>query len=385
MALTIGIPKEIKTLEKRVGLTPAGAQALRQKGLDVLIQKGAGESSGFSDELYRQAGAMLVGSAAEIYARSGLIQKIKEPLPGEYDFFKPGLILFSFLHLAAPSSCDLVQALMKRRVTALAFETLEKDSRRPLLAPMSEIAGALASLYAAYFLGADLVSRSLSPLYDLKNDLAQIGAAYPSVPQLLFSPAAIVVFGGGIAGAAAAHYGLQIHGTVIIVEKNSLRCEELHKVFECAGNRFQVYTPETLPAAALKAADVWIGAVHQTGKRAPHVLDQKQMAAACCEKRKIIMDISIDQGGNFPEALPTSYEEPFYRDTGGNLRFCVPNIPSLAGPYASESMTKLCLPYTLALAQGLDKALQAYPELGSAINIQEGKVRLEAIREAHAL
>jgi len=393
MALSLGIPKEIKTLEKRVGLTPEGVRQLVAHGVPVHVQKGAGATSGFSDSIYQQAGALLADTAAELYERSQVIQKIKEPLPSEFAHFRPGLVLFSFLHLAAPSSCDLVKALKARGVTALAFETLEKDGQRPLLAPMSEIAGALASLFAGYFLKLDLLKpggagftcQTPFSRFSINEDLEKIGMAYPDVLPGISSPAQSIVFGGGIAGAAAARYALQIGGDVIVVEKNRQRCELLAQMFQGAGSRFQVLMLEHLPSALLRAANVWIGAVHHTGKRALQVVDKSLMEAMCREAPKIIMDISIDQGGNFPEALPTSYEDPLYRDSWGNVRFCVPNVPSLAGRYASESLTALVLPYTLALTQGYEAGVKAVPELASAVNVMGGKILLDSVRDAHAL
>ncbi len=383
--LTVGVPKEIKTLEKRVGLTPEGAAALVREGVAVLVEKHAGEGSGFSDEAYRAAGAVLAENAGEVYKKAGLIQKIKEPLAPEYPFFRPGQILFSFLHLAAPAACDLVRVLMEKKVSALAFETLEKDGRRPLLTPMSEIAGALASLYTGYFLSVGLPAKKQDhPPEIAAAALEKIAMGYPGIPTGL-KPASMLIFGGGVAGTAAARYVLLCDGRAAVVEKNSARRQELAERFKKAGNRFKALDPLDLTSDILVETDAWVGSVHQTGKRALQVLDSAAMAEASLAKPKIIMDISIDQGGNFIQARPTSYEIPFYYDTWGNLRFCVPNIPSLAGHDASVQMTRLSLPYTLALAGGLESAFGKYPELKTAVNVHAGGVLLDAVREAHQL
>ncbi|MBP9865256.1 MAG: hypothetical protein KBC91_02510 [Candidatus Omnitrophica bacterium] len=393
MALILGIPKEIKTLEKRVGLTPEGLHQLTQQGIQVYVEKGAGEASGFSNAAYEQAGALFANSAAELYECSQIIQKIKEPLPSEFAYFHPGLILFSFLHLAAPSSCDLVKALRDNKVTALAFETLEKDGQRPLLTPMSEIAGALSSLFAGYYLKLELLKPGGSgnacqapfSRFSIREDLEKIGGAYPEILPGMCSAAHTVIFGGGIAGASAAHYALRLGGDVTVIEKSRPRSEQLSEMFKSAGSRFQVGQLECLPTALFRAAEIWIGAVHQTGKRAVQVVDKTFMETMCRENPKIIMDISIDQGGNFPEALPTSYEDPIYRDSWGNVRFCVPNIPSLAGRFASERLTSLVLPYTHALAEGYEQAVQCYPELTSSANVMDGRILLDCVRAAHGL
>lgn len=393
MALVIGIPKEIKSLEKRVGLTPQGVQQLSLAGCKTLVQRGAGETSSFSDDSYEKAGAVLVNTAAELYDNAQIILKVKEPLPSEFTYLRPGLVLFSFLHLAAPTACDLVRALMSRGVTALAFETLEKEGRRPLLSPMSEIAGALASLFAGYFLKQDLLKpgvvgnecESSVARFSLNEDLEKIGSKYPELIPGISSPAQTVIFGGGIAGEAAARYALRLGGSVVIVEKNRPRCAQLTEIFKLEEGRFAVFTQEQLPQNLLKSSDVWIGAVHQTGKRALQVVDKSLMEEMCRGTPKIIMDISIDQGGNFPEALPTSYEIPFYRDSWANVRFGVPNVPSLAGRYASERLTSLVVPYTKALTAGYEAALKIYPELKTALNAAEGKILLDCVRDAHGL
>lgn len=389
MKLTIGVPKELKTLEKRVGLTPRGVGELCQAGLTVWVQKGAGQSSGFSDDDYKQSGAQLAETAEELYRHSQIVQKVKEPLPEEFGYFRPGLILFSFLHLAAPSSCDLVRALREKGVTAIAFETIEKDGHRPLLTPMSEIAGALSALYAGYFINklaqlsgpAELVHLSRT----LEGDMAKIGHTYPKITEEAVACAKMVVFGGGAAGVAAARYGLHMGGSVIIVEKNEQRCEELKMLFSGSEAGFHAQTLAHLRLESLVATDVLIGAVHHTGKRAMQVINKEWIEQACETKKKVIMDISIDQGGNFPEALPTSYEDPLYLDTWGNVRFGVPNIPSMAGRYASEVLTRASWPYVRAMAENYEQALTIFPEIQSGINIERESVLNQGIKDAHGL
>ena len=381
---TVGIPKEIKPLEKRVGLAPEGVRKLSAAGIRVLVEAAAGAGSGFSDEDYRTAGAAIVSSPAEVY-NAGLIQKIKEPLPAEFEFLKPNQVIFSFLHLASPAACGLVKALRERRVTAIAYETLEKNGQLPLLGPMSEIAGSLSALFAAilcaappYASGAPFSGGALQALFEAA------AADYPRLPTHLRGVSA-VIFGGGVAGMKAAETLLELGGSVRLVEMNPVRRGWLNAHFAARGNAFVCVDPADLRGADLEPAQVLIGAVHQRGKRAALVLSQDQLKAASHTVKKVIMDISIDQGGNFPGSRPTSYCDPVYRDEDGNVRFCVPNIPALAGRFATLALNELSVPYTLALAQDLEKALRQYAELAGAVNVLQGEILLAAIREVHRL
>lgn len=369
--LTLGIPKEIKPLEKRVGITPVAAAEIVRMGSRVLIQTQAGVASGFSDADYKAAGAMITPTAAEVYSYADVIQKVKEPLPAEFPLLRPGQIVFSYLHLASPENCPLVKVLAEKKITAIAYETLQVNGRLPLLAPMSEIAGALSSAYAAFFLHEN------AEISELTEKLSAIAAEYPSWKRLL-PPGKVVIWGGGVAGQAALTAALQLAGEVTVVEKDLSKHSAIKKLGA------DVFSPEQNLESVLAQADVFIGSVHVRGMRALQVLTPEQLKKSCAAKKKIIMDISIDQGGNFPESRATSYTDPVFRDSYGNLRFCVANIPSLCGRAASQVLSLEVLPWAEKIVQSLD-SWKSSEELRNAVNLHDGKIMIPAIAEAHKL
>ncbi len=367
----LGIPKEIKALEHRVGMTPDGVREITAKGFPVVVQAGAGLGSGFSDDDYRKAGADIVSSLQEVYAQATVIQKVKEPLAAEYPLIRREHILFSYLHLASPENCALVKVLMASGAAAVAYETLEVNGRLPLLAPMSEIAGSLAVAYAAYL----LKNPSAKGLTAAFQDIA---ARYPDFAGL--PPAGrVVVWGGGVAGQNAMETALRLKGEVAVIEKNEDRRKALKALTP------SVFGPEDIIDKVLTESDVWVGSVHARGQRAFQVISLEKMREASRAKKKVIVDISVDQGGNFPETRATSYESPVFTDSCGNLRFCVANMPSLCGPGASRALAAASLPYTLEiLSKGLSSLENASP-LARAVNIAAGKILIPAIQEAHKL
>lgn len=366
--LRVGIPKEIKPLEKRVGLAPSAARLLTQQGIEVLVEMNAGAESGYADQDYERAGAKIVRSAAEVYAQSGLIQKVKEPLAPEFEFFRKGLMIFGFMHLAAPENAPLISALVRSEVTAIGYETLEQNGRFPLLAPMSEIAGGLAAAYAAILKGKNPVDSGLT------DELEKTAALYPSFKEIP-SPGEVVIFGGGVAGTQALKTVLRLRGSAGVIEKDIQRRKALKEFTE------KIYSPNEDLTETLENAEVLIGSVHSRGERAVQVLSPDQLAQISRKKKKIIFDIAIDQGGNFPESRPTSYLKPVYRDSWGNVRFCVPNIPSLCGRGASEALSRVALPYTEKLAKDEKKAFRENPELAAAVNIEKGIIKIPAVTE----
>ena len=384
--LTVGIPKEIKTLERRVGLTPSGVRVLCEKGIAVFVEKGAGLGSGFSDGAYLEQGAKIAASAKALYGSVNLIQKVKEPLALEFPLFRENQIFFCFLHLASPENCDLVKALIKAKVTAIGYETVQVGGRTPILKPMSEIAGALSASYAAYFLNQNLLEQSReNALPEMAVELAKIADAYPSVISGLRS-GNVVVFDGGVAGTKAAEYALATGGCVCIVENNAARRHALGESFlKKDSPRVKISSAEDALEDILAAADTLIGSVHAPGKRAQRVITPAFLEAVSKSKKKVIMDIAVDQGGNFPETRPTTYEKPVYYDSYGNLRFAVANIPSLCGRGASEALTEVTLKYVLAMAENFSSALKRFPELFGAINLEAGSVKIPVIKEAHQI
>ncbi len=367
----LGIPKEIKTLEKRVGMTPAGVDALSKKGYKIVVQSGAGEGSSFSDEAYRAAGAELVPEIDDVYARASLIQKVKEPQPAEFPLIDARHTLFCFLHLASPENCALLKVLVATGAAGLAYETLEKDGRLPLLAPMSEIAGGLSAAYGTF-----LKHRPSASGAELSSALQEIAAHYPDFTGLQ-NPGRVVVWGGGVAGQKAAEAALRMNAEVSVVEKSEERRKQLVK------SGAAVFGPEESLSEVFSRADIWIGSVHVRGARALKVMTGEQLKSYSARKNKVIMDISIDQGGNFPESRATTYQNAVYRDSCGNVRFCVANIPSLCGRAASEALAAASLPYTeMLLREGLPNGAQR-PELSRALNVQGGRIMLPGLEEAH--
>ncbi len=380
--LIVGVPREIKTREKRVGLTPEGCRTLTAQGIEVLVESGAGTASGFADADYKQSGAQITPDARSLYAGARLILKVKEPQLSELPMIRPEHILFCYLHLASPENARLLLGLLQSGTTAIAFETVSADGRMPLLKPMSEIAGGLAAAFGAYLVTLRGVLKE--PLFypdDFQNSLERIASSFPEVPQNLAAPS-VVIWGGGVAGEKALEFWLKMKGHAALVEKNPERRSALTAKWGPQGAR--LFSPENLPGDVLQNADVWIGCVHQAGARAFQVVQESVLQTASKAVKKIIVDVSIDQGGNFPFAHPRTYDDPLYWDPFGNLRFSVSNMPSLCGPEASRALEKATLPYIIALAEGLEKAFDRYPELRNAVNVKDGQILLEAVRFAHA-
>lgn len=369
--LIVGVPREIKLFERRVGMTPEAVKQLSQQGVKVLIQKGAGAASGFSDQEYARSGATLAENAEEIYSLASLIQKVKEPQPAEYSLLKSHHILFCFLHLASPENVRLVESLVKSRATAVAFETLEEKGFLPLLAPMSEIAGGLSAAYAALFKNLNLVSNG-KIVYpsDFHSKIEAIAEAFPGIHEKMPLGNA-VLFGGGVAGQKALDIAGALNGHVTVIEKD----EKKHGML--SGRAKAVYAPENCPEKVFEDADIFIGCVHIRGRRAVKVMDGTSLERFSRLKKKIIMDVSIDQGGNFPESHSTTYQDPLYLDSYGNLRFGVANIPSLCGRAASDALSKAALPYTIAMAANALKTFDQIPALKGALNAREGKILLD--------
>lgn len=374
--LSVGIPKEIKPLEKRVGLIPSAVHELTSQGITVFVERGAGTESGFMDRDYQTAGAEIISDAASVYAKADLIQKVKEPLESEYRLIRKSQTLFCYLHLASPDNCALVETLVRSGATAIGFETVEIAGRFPLLAPMSEIAGALAAAYAGVLRQSGFLDMEhLDPC----AGRVLFEAAAKEYPNFLNvpSPGKAVIFGGGVAGFKAMETVIALGGEAAVIEQNEERREFLAR-FSSA-----VFSPEDSLKRQLEAADVLIGCVHARGFRAAQVVDTKTLKAVSKKKRKIIIDVAIDQGGNFPESGPTTYQDPLYFDSHRNLRFAVANMPSFCGQGASRALSQAVLPYTEALAKSPQEAFTKFPELRSGINIQAGRIEIDAVRQAH--
>lgn len=387
MRLTIGVPKEIKADEGRVGLTPKGAGALVEQAITVYVEKGAGFKAGFSNQDYSRAGALLARDRRELWKKSDIIKKVKQPSAEEFELFEPRHIIFSYLHLASPSERPLVEALQKSHVTAIAYETVEQDGQTPLLAPMSELAGTLAAYFAGVF--QNYIQIRKNEIYGLplaKGMMEQAAFNYPFVPKDV-SLGPVIILGGGRVGTNAAVMAKRMGATVFLSEISEVRRRLLAQEFKSLNLSIHLLSPEEpmMYEAFLTSSSIIIAAVHAAGARAPLVIDSALLQKVSKQKKKIILDIAIDQGGNVAESQPTDYERLLYLDSFGNLRFSMPNIPALCSPGASAALETVTLKYTSALADGLEQAVTKYPELKAGINILKGKLVHPAVARAHSI
>jgi alanine dehydrogenase len=360
--MKIGVVKEIKPDEYRIALTPAGARELVQRGHDVLVERGAGEGSAFADESYEAVGASL-GSAEEVWNDSELLLKVKEPLPSEYGLLRDGLVLFTYLHLAANE--QLTGALVECGAACVAYETVETDNRAlPLLAPMSEIAGRLAAQAGAYFLEKPLGGR---------------GLLLGGVPGV--APGRVLVIGGGIVGYNAAVIALGLGANVTILERSTDRMRHLDEIL--SGRVSLVMSSSLQIEESIVAADVVIGAVLIPGAVAPKLVTREMVAAM--KDGAVLCDVAIDQGGCAETSRPTTHSEPVYV-VDGVTHYCVANMPGAVPITSTKALTNVTLPYVEAIADyGLAEAVARDPALARGVNILDGKVTYEAVAEAHGL
>jgi alanine dehydrogenase len=358
----IGVAKEIKSDEYRVALTPAGARELGQRGHDVLIETGAGEGSAFVDAAYEAAGAR-IGSVDEVWAEAELLLKVKEPIRSEYDRLRDGLVLFTYLHIAADE--PLTRALVESGITAVAYETVETDSGAlPLLAPMSEIAGRLAAQAGAYFLEKPLGGR---------------GLLLGGVPGV--APGRVVVIGGGIVGYNAAVIAIGLGANVTILERSIDRMRHLEEVLS---GRVSLVMSSTLQIEeSLRDADVVIGAVLIPGAVAPKLVTREMVAGM--KDGSVLADVAIDQGGCAETSRPTTHSEPVYT-VEGVTHYCVANMPGAVPITSTKALTNATLPYVEEIADyGLAEAVARDRALARGVNVVDGKVTYEAVAEAHGL
>jgi alanine dehydrogenase len=361
--MVIGVPKEIKEAEHRVAITPAGVQALRAKGHPVLVQSGAGLGSGVSDEEYVAAGAELVADPRTIYAQADLIYKVKEPLPFECDWLREEQILFAYLHLApAP---ELTKTLLTRRVVAVAYETVEtRDGRKPLLEPMSEVAGRMAVHIAAHYLATPNGGR---------------GVLMGGVPGV--SPATVAILGGGTVGYNAARVAAGMGAWVYLLEIDWARLRYLDEILP--DNVTTLISDHTTIQECVKRADVLIGAVYIAGARAPKLVSRELVR--CMKPGSVIVDVAIDQGGCVETSRPTTHSDPVYT-VDGVLHYCVPNMPGAFARTSTFALASVTLPYAAHLAEtGWRRAILESPELSRGLNVALGYITHPAVARAHGL
>jgi alanine dehydrogenase len=360
--MQIGVAKENKQDESRVAVTPAGALELVQRGHDVVIEAGAGTGSAFSDEAYAAIGARIV-SVDEVWAESELLLKVKEPVASEYARLHEGLVLFTYLHIAADE--PLTRALVDSGITAVAYETVETDaSALPLLAPMSEIAGRLAAQAGAYFLEKPLGGR---------------GLLLGGVPGV--APGRVVVIGGGIVGYNAAVIALGLGANVTILERSIDRMRHLDEIL--SGRVSLVMSSKLQIEESVTDADVVIGAVLIPGARAPKLITREMLRRM--KDGAVFCDVAIDQGGSAETSRPTTHTEPVY-EVEGVTHYCVANMPGAVPITSTKALTNATLPYVEAIADhGLAEAVARDRALARGVNVLDGKVTYEAVAEAHGL
>jgi alanine dehydrogenase len=358
----IGVAKEIKADEYRVALTPAGARELVQRGHDVIVEAGAGEGSAFADSAYEAAGAR-PATVDEVWTESELLLKVKEPIEPEYGRLREGLVLFTYLHIAADA--PLTRALVDSGIVAVAYETVETDSGElPLLAPMSEIAGRLAAQAGAYFLEKPLGGR---------------GLLLGGVPGV--APGRVVIIGGGMVGYNAAVIALGLGATVTILERSLDRMRHLEEVL--SGRVSLVMSSSLQIEESVRDADVVIGAVLTPGALAPTLVTREMVRGM--KAGSVLADVAIDQGGCAETSRPTTHSDPVYTDEGVT-HYCVANMPGAVPITSTKALTNATLPYVEAIADhGLAEAVARDRTLARGVNVVDGRVTYEAVAEAHDL
>ena len=357
--MIIGVPKEIKNNENRVALTPAGVVNLVNAGQTVIIESGAGLGSSFSDDEYRAAGAEIIESASEVWAKADMIMKVKEPLEAEYKYFRKGLILFTYLHLAAEP--ELTKALVENEVTAIAYETITVNNTLPLLTPMSEVAGRMAAQ-----IGAQYLEKS-------KGGKGILLSGIPGVKR-----GKVTIIGGGVVGENAARVAIGLGADVTIIDLNPARLRQLEEIF---GNQVQTLMSNSYNIAeAVKESDVVIGSVLIPGRRAPKLVTEEMVKSM--QPGSVIVDVAIDQGGNFETINePTSHDNPI-EVKHGVLHYAVPNIPGSVPRTATVGLTNVTVPYAIQIAQkGVEKAIEDIAPIKTGVNVIAGKVTNKAVAD----
>jgi len=361
--MIVGILKEIKAEENRVCMTPAGVEVMRQNGHAVLVEKNAGTGSGFEDERYAAAGAEMVDTPKEIFERSDMVMHVKEPMPPEYDLIRGDQIIFTYLHLAAAE--ELTHLLIKSNSVNIAYETIQKaDGSLPLLTPMSEVAGRMATQQGAKYL-----------------EMAQggHGVLLGGVPGV--DPGTVLVIGGGVVGTNAAKMACGLGAKVYILDMNLDRLRYLSDVMP--SNCFPLMaSPATIRKLASEA-DVIIGAVLVAGAKAPKLVTRDMLQTM--KKGAVLVDVAIDQGGCFETSKPTTHADPIYM-VDGVVHYCVANMPGAVARTSTLALTNATLPYAVEIAnKGWERAMRENSEIKRGANVIKGRVTYKAVAEAFGL
>lgn len=357
--MKIGIPKEMKNNENRVGMTPAGVAELKKHGHTVYVQHTAGENSGFSDEEYEKVGAEILPDIKDVYALAEMIVKVKEPIEPEYGLIKKGQLVFTYFHFA----CDkpLTDAMIKSGGVCLAYETVQKADRSlPLLIPMSEVAGRMAALNGAFY------------LQKTKGGKGKLISGVPGV-----KPTKVLVLGGGTVGEAAARMAAGMGADVTITDISLPRLRQLEN--ELPDNVHALYSTEHNIRKELPDVDIVIGSVLVPGDKAPHLITREMLSLM--EKGTVLVDVAIDQGGCFETSHPTTHSDPVY-EVDGIVHYCVANIPGAVPNTSTMALTNATLKYAVALAdKGWRQACKDDEALRKGLNIVDGKVTYKAVAD----
>ena len=358
--MIIGLPKEIKDNEYRVGLTPAGVRALTDANHRVLVETKAGEGSGFEDELYQRAGASIIQSADEVWAEAEMIVKVKEPIAPEYARMREGQLLFTYLHLAPDNR--LTDELLNRGVTGVAYETItDRRGTLPLLTPMSEVAGRMAIQVGAHYLEKMSGGRGI------------LLGGVPGVPA-----ARVVILGGGVVGTNSAKIAVGMGAHVTIIDNNLDRLRELDDIFQSkistlASSAYMIHD-------AVSQADLIVGAVLVHGASAPRLVTRNMLKDVT--DGAVIVDVAVDQGGCVETTHPTTHSDPTYY-VEGVLHYCVANMPGAVARTSAFALNNATLPFALKIANlGAEQAMREDPHLAAGLNVSGGKIRHQAVAEA---
>ena len=360
--MQVGVVKEIKPDEHRVALTPAGAVELRRRGHDVVVERGAGEGSALPDSLYEAVGAR-IASVDDVWETSDLVLKVKEPLESEFPRLRESLVLFTYLHLAADEV--LTRALLQSGAICIAYETVETDDRQlPLLAPMSEVAGRLATQMGAWALEKAQGGRGI------------LLGGVPGVP-----PSKVVVLGGGIVGYNAALIAVGMQADVWVLDKSVERMRDLEMMLD--GRITLAMSSQLAIEESTANADLIIGAVLIPGARAPKLITRDMLSSL--RPGAVLVDVSIDQGGCFETSHPTTHSDPIF-EVNGIVHYCVSNMPGAVPVTSTYALTNVTLPYVELIADyGVREAIARSRPLARGVNVFEGKLTYEAVAEAHGL
>jgi alanine dehydrogenase len=361
--MIVGILKEIKAEENRVSMTPAGVEIIKQNGHTVLVEKDAGKGSGLGNATYMNAGAEVVDTPGEIYARADMVMHVKEPLPSEYELIREDQIVFTYLHLAA--SEELTLALIKSKSIDIAYETIQKaDGSLPLLTPMSEVAGRMAIQQGAKYL-----------------EMAQggQGVLLGGVPGV--DPGTVLVIGGGVVGTNAAKMACGLGAKVYLLDNNLERLRYLSDVMP--SNCFLLMSSPATIRKFVKEAHVVVGAVLIPGAKAPKLITRDMLRTM--KKGSVMVDVAIDQGGCFETSKPTTHSDPIYT-VEGVVHYCVANMPGGVAKTSTFALTNATLPYAVEIAnKGWSRAIKENPEIKLGANVIKGKVSCKGVADAFGL